>query len=146
MMFGRSKHPIMIASDWQPGVRTHWLESPSMDGVKPLFTLFLDGLQRLSKRVKFVRDIVKEVAGLAPYEKRVTELLKVGRDKRALKLCKRKVCPFPPITAEIRSHMCKRVSAFCLCETRRQFHQCFHLCFPINKDTSNISIILMVIR
>lgn len=49
-------------------------------------------LQRQSKRVRFVRDIVKEVAGLAPYERRATELLKVGRDKRALKLCKRKVC------------------------------------------------------
>ena len=31
------------------------------------------------------------MAGLAPYEKRVSELLKVGKDKRALKLCKRKV-------------------------------------------------------
>ena len=48
-------------------------------------------LQRASKRVKFVREIVREVAGLAPYERRCTELLKVGRDKRALKLCKRKV-------------------------------------------------------
>ena len=48
-------------------------------------------MQRQSKRVKFVREIIKEVAGLAPYERRVTELLKVGRDKRALKLCKRKV-------------------------------------------------------
>ncbi|BDA41385.1 60S ribosomal protein L36 [Coccomyxa sp. Obi] len=46
---------------------------------------------RLSKRVKFVREIVREVAGLAPYEKRVTELLKVGKDKRALKLCKKKL-------------------------------------------------------
>jgi large subunit ribosomal protein L36e len=48
-------------------------------------------LQRASKRVQFVRDIVREVAGQAPYEKRVMELLKVGRDKRALKLCKRKL-------------------------------------------------------
>ena len=48
-------------------------------------------MQRASKRVKFVRDIIREVAGLAPYEKRVTELLKVGKDKRALKLCKKKV-------------------------------------------------------
>ena len=48
-------------------------------------------MQRQSKRVKFVREIIREVAGLAPYERRVTELLKVGRDKRALKLCKRKV-------------------------------------------------------
>jgi Ribosomal protein L36e len=49
------------------------------------------GSQRTSKRVKFVREIVREVAGLAPYEKRLTELLKVGRDKRALKLAKKKV-------------------------------------------------------
>ena len=48
------------------------------------------GAQRAGKRVKFVRDIIREVAGLAPYEKRVTELLKVGKDKRALKLCKKK--------------------------------------------------------
>jgi large subunit ribosomal protein L36e len=46
---------------------------------------------RLSKRVKFVREIIREVAGQAPYEKRVMELLKVGKDKRALKLCKRKL-------------------------------------------------------
>ena len=48
-------------------------------------------VQRCSKRVRFVREIVREVAGLAPYEKRVSELLKVGKDKRALKLCKKKV-------------------------------------------------------
>ena len=48
-------------------------------------------MQRCSKRVRFVREIVREVAGLAPYEKRVSELLKVGKDKRALKLCKKKV-------------------------------------------------------
>jgi hypothetical protein len=41
--------------------------------------------------VKFVRELIREVAGLAPYEKRVVELLKVGRDKRALKVAKRKV-------------------------------------------------------
>ncbi len=47
--------------------------------------------QRASKRVKFVRDIVREVSGLAPYERRITELLKVGKDKRALKVAKKKV-------------------------------------------------------
>ena len=46
---------------------------------------------RQSKRVKLVRDIVREVAGQAPYEKRLMELLKVGKDKRALKVAKRKV-------------------------------------------------------
>ncbi len=48
-------------------------------------------MQRLGKRVKFVRDLIKEVAGLAPYEKRIIELLKVGKDKRALKVAKKKV-------------------------------------------------------
>jgi len=38
-----------------------------------------------------VRSIIQEVAGQAPYEKRVMDLLKVGKDKRALKVCKRKL-------------------------------------------------------
>lgn len=46
---------------------------------------------RLGKRVKIVREIIREVAGFAPYEKRVMELLKVGKDKRALKVAKKKV-------------------------------------------------------
>ena len=61
-------------------------------------------LQRLSKRVKFIREVVRDVAGLAPYERRVTELLKVGKDKRALKLCKRKVsilARFPEVRGPI---------------------------------------------
>ena len=45
----------------------------------------------LGKRVRLVRELVREVAGFAPYEKRVMELLKVGKDKRALKVAKRKV-------------------------------------------------------
>eukprot|EP00192_Tetraselmis_astigmatica_P016002 CAMPEP_0117667532 /NCGR_PEP_ID=MMETSP0804-20121206/11025_1 /TAXON_ID=1074897 /ORGANISM="Tetraselmis astigmatica, Strain CCMP880" /LENGTH=80 /DNA_ID=CAMNT_0005475281 /DNA_START=259 /DNA_END=501 /DNA_ORIENTATION=+ len=48
-------------------------------------------IQKLGKRVKFVRSIVHEVCGLAPYEKRICELLRVGRDKRALKLAKKKL-------------------------------------------------------
>lgn len=38
-----------------------------------------------------MRDIIKEVVGLAPYEKRIIELLKVGKDKRALKFAKKRV-------------------------------------------------------
>ncbi|KAI4330759.1 hypothetical protein MLD38_029014 [Melastoma candidum] len=41
---------------------------------------------KTSKRVHFVRNLIREVAGFAPYEKRITELLKVGKDKLALKL------------------------------------------------------------
>lgn len=41
--------------------------------------------------MKLVRDLVRDVVGSAPYEKRMMELLKTGCDKRALKLAKRKV-------------------------------------------------------
>ena len=44
---------------------------------------------KLQKRVKFVREIVREVVGFAPYEKRCMELLKVGKEKRALKVRRR---------------------------------------------------------
>ncbi|XP_077298875.1 ribosomal protein L36 [Arctopsyche grandis] len=45
----------------------------------------------LTKHSKFVRDLVREVVGHAPYEKRAMELLKVSRDKRALKFLKRRL-------------------------------------------------------
>ncbi|XP_010543315.1 PREDICTED: 60S ribosomal protein L36-3 [Tarenaya hassleriana] len=46
---------------------------------------------KTSKRTLFIRSLIREVAGFAPYEKRITELLKVGKDKRALKVAKRKL-------------------------------------------------------
>ncbi|KAK3243238.1 60S ribosomal protein L36A [Cymbomonas tetramitiformis] len=46
---------------------------------------------RAGKRVKMIRELIREVAGLAPYEKRICELLKVGHDKRALKVAKNKL-------------------------------------------------------
>ncbi|KAF8748853.1 hypothetical protein HU200_012780 [Digitaria exilis] len=46
---------------------------------------------KMSKRVNFVKGLIREVAGFAPYEKRITELLKSGKDKRALKVAKRKL-------------------------------------------------------
>ncbi|KAL9112479.1 MAG: hypothetical protein Q9227_003321 [Pyrenula ochraceoflavens] len=48
----------------------------------------------LSKRTAFVREIVKEVAGLAPYERRVIELLRNSKDKRARKLAKKRLGTF----------------------------------------------------
>ncbi|KAI9884733.1 MAG: 60S ribosomal protein L36 [Watsoniomyces obsoletus] len=46
---------------------------------------------RLSKRTAFVREIVKEVSGLAPYERRVIELLRNSKDKRARKMAKKRL-------------------------------------------------------
>ncbi|KAI9483777.1 MAG: 50S ribosomal protein L36e [Benjaminiella poitrasii] len=44
-----------------------------------------------SKRTQFVRSIVREVSGFAPYERRIMELIKNSRDKRAKKFCKNKL-------------------------------------------------------
>jgi large subunit ribosomal protein L36e len=38
---------------------------------------------RLTKHTKFVRDMIREVCGFAPYERRAMELLKVSKDKRS---------------------------------------------------------------
>ncbi|XP_033099861.1 60S ribosomal protein L36-like [Anneissia japonica] len=43
------------------------------------------------KHVKFVRDLIREVVGFAPYEKRCMELLRISKDKRALKFCKKRL-------------------------------------------------------
>ncbi|KAL7751011.1 ribosomal protein L36 [Sorochytrium milnesiophthora] len=45
----------------------------------------------LAKRTKFIRELVREVTGYAPYEKRVMELLKNSKDKRARKLAKKRL-------------------------------------------------------
>nr|XP_031837248.1 60S ribosomal protein L36-like [Nomia melanderi] len=46
---------------------------------------------RQNKHIKFVRDLIREVTGHAPCEKRAMELLKVSKDKRALKFSKRRL-------------------------------------------------------
>mmetsp|Transcript_25307 Transcript_25307/g.35457 ORF Transcript_25307/g.35457 Transcript_25307/m.35457 type:complete len:153 (-) Transcript_25307:45-503(-) len=43
------------------------------------------------KRAKVVREVVREVAGYAPYEKRLLELLRNGLEKRAVKFAKKKL-------------------------------------------------------
>ncbi|XP_059021183.1 large ribosomal subunit protein eL36-like [Mustela lutreola] len=46
---------------------------------------------RLTKHTKFLRDMIREVCGFAPYERRAMELLKECKDKRALKFIKKRV-------------------------------------------------------
>ena len=60
------------------------------------------------KRVAFVREIIQETMGFAPFEKRAMEVLKVGKEKRAQRYCKKRLGthqrgvkvrlprPFPP--------------------------------------------------
>ncbi|KAJ9137167.1 hypothetical protein NKR23_g9415 [Pleurostoma richardsiae] len=56
---------------------------------------------RLSKRTAFVREVVKEVAGLAPYERRIIELLRNSKDKRARKLAKKRLGTFGRAKAKV---------------------------------------------
>merc|ERR1711879_226954 len=44
---------------------------------------------KLTKHNKFVRDLIREVAGFAPYERRAQELLRIGKEKRCLKFLKK---------------------------------------------------------
>ena len=43
------------------------------------------------KRVAFVREIIQETMGFAPFEKRAMEVLKVGKEKRAQRYCKKRL-------------------------------------------------------
>ena len=47
--------------------------------------------RRLTKHTKCRQDVIPEVCGFAPYEHRTLELLKVSKDKRALKFIKKRV-------------------------------------------------------
>jgi len=49
---------------------------------------------KLNKRVQLVRETIKEISGLAPFEKAMVEMIKTGvpaREKKALKLAKRRL-------------------------------------------------------
>lgn len=48
----------------------------------------------MGTRVKFIRGLIREVVGFAPYEKRIMEYLKNNKDKRARKLAKRRLGTF----------------------------------------------------
>lgn len=44
-----------------------------------------------SEKKIFVKSIIREVAGFSPYEKRVMELLRNSKDKKAKKLTKKRL-------------------------------------------------------
>ncbi|TRY67899.1 hypothetical protein TCAL_12082 [Tigriopus californicus] len=46
---------------------------------------------KLSNHTKFVRDLVREVTGFSPYERRAMELLRISKDKRCLKFLKKRI-------------------------------------------------------
>merc|ERR1711966_555195 len=46
---------------------------------------------KLGVKVKLARDVIRNVCGFAPYERRAMELLSQGFDKRALKFCKKRL-------------------------------------------------------
>lgn len=47
--------------------------------------------QQLTKHNKFIRSIIREISGFAPYEKRGLEYLRMSKDKRALKFLKHRL-------------------------------------------------------
>merc|ERR1712087_583066 len=46
---------------------------------------------RNTKKAQHVRKVIREVAGYSAYEKRCIELLKISKDKRAMKFCKKRL-------------------------------------------------------
>merc|ERR1712232_1124612 len=44
-----------------------------------------------TRQRKFVKEVIREVAGFAPYERRLIDLCRNNLDKRALRLAKRKL-------------------------------------------------------
>ncbi|KAL7701014.1 60S Ribosomal protein L36 [Lotmaria passim] len=46
------------------------------------------------KRLRAVKAIITDLVGLSPFEKRVQEFLRVGKEKRALKFCKKRLGDF----------------------------------------------------
>merc|ERR1712150_271763 len=47
--------------------------------------------KKRSVKAAFMRDLMRDVTGFAPYEKGCMELLKLNKDKRALKFCKKRL-------------------------------------------------------
>ena len=49
---------------------------------------------KLGKRVSMVREVIREVCGMAPYERKMLELIRTGesaKEKKAVKLARRRL-------------------------------------------------------
>ena len=49
---------------------------------------------KLGKRVALVREVIREVSGLAPYERKMMEMIRTGvasKEKKAVKLARRRL-------------------------------------------------------
>ncbi|CCH58035.1 hypothetical protein TBLA_0A02360 [Henningerozyma blattae CBS 6284] len=54
-----------------------------------------------SQRTKFVRSLVREIAGLAPYERRLIDLIRNAGEKRARKVAKKRLGSFTRAKAKV---------------------------------------------
>jgi large subunit ribosomal protein L36e len=48
-------------------------------------------LSKQHKRLRAVKAVIADLVGFTPLDKRVVELLRVGKEKRAVKLCKKRL-------------------------------------------------------
>jgi len=76
----------MARSNLRYGLNKGHPTTPIEKAVKPSHR---KGIQ--SERTKFVRSIIREVAGFSPYERRIMELLRNSKDKKARKLTKKRL-------------------------------------------------------
>lgn len=75
-------------SDLRYGDKHGYKVTPIAPRVRPTYR---KGIQKKGEGKKFVKSIIREVTGFAPYERRIMELLRNNKDKKAKKLTKKRV-------------------------------------------------------
>ncbi|KIY49267.1 ribosomal protein L36e [Fistulina hepatica ATCC 64428] len=76
----------MVRTNLRAGINKGYPTTPIEKAPKPSHR---KGVQ--SAKTKFVRSVIREVAGFSPYERRVLELLRNSKDKKARKLTKKRL-------------------------------------------------------